>query len=90
MELNKKKFALAAAGTMGIAYVVCIVAVAVAPELALKLLGWVAHIVNTEKFAGDVELTLGGAALGLIQVLVYAYAVGWIFAWMHNRLKVHG
>ena len=43
MQLNTKSFALATATTMGIMYVLCVLVVAVAPDFALQLLGWVAH-----------------------------------------------
>ena len=85
MGLNIKKFALALANTMAIIYTVCAIFVALWPDFALQLLGWVAHLVNVDKFAGDVAITLGGFIAGLIQVWVYAYIVGWIFAWLHNR-----
>lgn len=85
MTLNKSKFAWAAAQTMGIVYVVCAIFVALAPGFALKLFGWLIHLVNVDKFAGDVRMTLGGFVVGLIQILVYAYVGGLLFAWLHNR-----
>lgn len=85
MELNKQKFSLAAAGAMGAVYVVCAIFVALWPDFALQLLGWLVHVVNVEKFAGDVAITFGGFVAGLAQVLVYTYAVAWVFAWLHNR-----
>ena len=85
MALNKQKLALASAATFGVAYTVCAVLVMVAPDFALQLLGWVAHIVNVDKFAGDVAITFSGLVAGLIQVLVYTYLVAWLFAWFYNR-----
>ena len=83
--LDKNKFSLGAAIIIGIIYVVCAVVVALWPDLALRLLGWVAHIVNVGKFAGDVRLTLAGFIAGLVQILVYSYISGWLFAWLFNR-----
>ncbi len=85
MELDKNKFSMAAAGTMGIVYVVCAVFVALWPDFALQLFGWLVHLVNVDKFAGDVRMTALGFVAGLIQVLVYTYVGAWIFAWLHNR-----
>ncbi len=85
MTLNRQKLALASAATFGVAYLVCAVFVIVAPDFALQLLGWVAHIVNVDKFAGDVAITFGGVVVGLIEVVVYAYLVAWLFAWFYNR-----
>lgn len=85
MELNKKKFASAAASVMGIIYIVCAVFVWLWPDFALQLLGWMAHLVNVDKFAGDTQITFGGLLAGLAQVLIYSYASAWLFAWLHNR-----
>ncbi|KKU16857.1 MAG: hypothetical protein UY26_C0002G0061 [Candidatus Jorgensenbacteria bacterium GW2011_GWA1_48_13] len=85
MELNKQKFSLAAAGTMGIVYVVCAVFVALWPDFALRLFGWLVHLVNVDKFVGDVAITFGGFVVGLLQAAVYTYIGAWIFASLHNK-----
>lgn len=85
MELDKNKFSLAASATMGIVYVVCAVFIWLWPDFALQLFGWLVHLVNVDKFAGDVGMTALGFVVGLIQVLVYTYAGARIFAWLHNR-----
>lgn len=85
MELNKSKFAWAAAQTMGIVYIVCAAFVAVWPDFSLQLFGWLVHLINVDKFAGDVQVTIGGLLAGLVQVVVYTYIGGWLFAWLHNR-----
>lgn len=86
MELNKQKFALAAAIAIGIAYVICAVFTALLPDVALKFLGWMVHIVNVEKFAGGVEVTFGSFVIGLLPVLFYTYLVSYFFAWLYNKL----
>lgn len=85
MELNIKKFSLALANTLAAIYIVCAIIVGLWPDFALQLLGWIAHLVNVDKFAGDVAITAGGLIAGLIQVWAYSYIAGWIFAWLHNR-----
>lgn len=86
MQLNAQKFALAAAATTAIVYAVCVAFVFAAPDLALKVLGWVTHIVNVEKFAGGVEITAVGLVGGFAQVLIYAYVFAWLFARIYNKL----
>ena len=83
MELNKNKFGLALAGTMGIAYAVCAIFVAFAPELALRFLGWMVHLLNLETVT-TVQITFGSFLGGLIPILFYSYLVGWVFSWMYN------
>ncbi|KKQ34240.1 MAG: hypothetical protein US50_C0056G0008, partial [Candidatus Nomurabacteria bacterium GW2011_GWB1_37_5] len=80
MQLNTNKFAMAAGGTMGIVYVVCAIFVAIAPDFAMKLFGWLVHLVNVDKFAGDVQITLGGFIIGLVQAVIYTYVGALIFA----------
>lgn len=85
MQLDIKRFALAATITMGIVYAVCAIFVAIAPQAAMTLLGWLMHLVNVDKFAGDVAITAAGFVGGLVQILIYTYIAGWLFAWIHNK-----
>jgi len=90
MQLARNQFALAAAVVVGASYVVCGAFVALAPDFALKLLGWLAHLVNVEKFAGDVQVTAVGFALGFVQAIVYAYVFAWLIAELYNRFAKSG
>lgn len=83
MELNIQKFALAGAKTAGILYIACAAFVAIAPDLAMTLLGFLAHVTNTEALARSV--TMSGVVYGFIQVVVYVYIATFLFAWFYNR-----
>jgi hypothetical protein len=83
--LEVQKFSLAAALTMGAVYIVCIVFVMIWPNFSMQLLGWLVHLVNVDKFAGDVQITLAGAVFGLIQAVVYTYIGALLFGWLHNK-----
>ncbi|HXF44380.1 MAG TPA: DUF5676 family membrane protein [Candidatus Paceibacterota bacterium] len=85
MQLDKQKFAAAAGGVMSIIYLVCAIFVVLWPSFALKLFGWLVHLVNVEKFAGNVAITFGGFIWGLVQAIVYTYIGAWLFAWLHNK-----
>lgn len=78
-------FAKAVAGAMGLVYIVCAIFVAFWPNFALQLLGWLLHVVNVDKFAGDVAITFGGFLAGLAQVVIYSYVIAWLVAWLHNK-----
>lgn len=80
MELNKNKFALAAAIVAGAWSAVCAVLVAVAPDFTMKLFSWIVHLVNLE-----VGITFQGAVYGIIEVFVLTYVTAYVFAWLHNR-----
>jgi hypothetical protein len=80
MNLNKKKFAMAAAQVMGIWYVICALLVAAVPNIAEKLFSWMVHLVNVE--AG---ISFPGAIYGFIEVVILTYITAYVFAWLHNR-----
>lgn len=84
-KINARGFAKAAASIMGLIYVVCAIFVALWPAFALRLLGWLVHLVNVDKFAGDVAITVGGFLAGLAQVAIYTYIGAWLIAWLHNK-----
>ena len=85
MTFNQNRLGLAVSGTFGVLYIVCALFVWVAPEAALSLLSWLTHIVNVDKFAGDVALTPAGFFAGLAQVVLYSYVAGWLFGWFYNN-----
>ena len=85
MKLKKQNFALAAGATMGIIYVVFAIFVTLWPDFALRLFGWLVHLVNLDKFAGDVRITLTGFVIGLLQAVIYTYVGALLFGWLHNK-----
>ncbi len=87
MEIRQNAFALALAKTSAVLYALCALVVVLWPEGALQLLGWVAHLVNVEQFAGGVVITFWGFVVGLVQIVVYSYVAGWLLAWFYNKAK---
>lgn len=85
MKLNIQKFSLAAALTLGVTYVICAIFVSLWPTFALQLFGWLVHLVNVDKFAGDVQITVVGFIVGLLQATIYTYIGALLFAWLHNK-----
>ncbi len=85
MKLDIQKFSVAAGITMGALYVVCALFVALWPDFSLQLFGWLMHLVNVDKFAGDVQITLVGFIFGLLQAVIYTYIGALIFSWLHNK-----
>jgi len=43
------------------------------------------HLVNLDKFAGDVRITLTGFVMGLLQAVIYTYVGALLFGWLHNK-----
>lgn len=86
MKFETNKFAIAAAATLGGVYIICALIVLVAPGAAIKLLGWVFHVVNLETIVGAATITLAGFLAGLVQILLYAYLIAFVFAYLYNTL----
>ncbi len=59
MELQKGKFAVAAAQVMGIWYVICAALVAAVPDLAMKLFSWMVHLVDLKPGVSFPEVIYG-------------------------------
>lgn len=80
MELNKKKFAVAATEVMGIWYIICALLVAIAPNTAVKLFGWIVHLVDLKPGVSFPEVIYG-----FVETTILTYVSAYVFAWLHNR-----
>lgn len=83
MQLDNNKFSLLIAGASAAVYVVCSAFVAFFPDLSTKLMMALFHISGNINLGARVSFA--GFILGLIQAAVYAYVLGWIFAWAFNK-----
>lgn len=90
MQLHTQKLALAATETVGIAYALCAAFTALWPDIAVKLVGSMMHILNIEKYAADIQMTWGGFFTGLIEVMVYAYLFTFVLGFLYNRMVKQG
>ena len=86
-KLDTSAFAMAAAWAVGVFYFICAIFVALWHDLALKLVGWVWHLLNIGEIAGDVQVTFGSFLVGLVQVVIYSYIAAWFFAWLYNKFS---
>lgn len=87
MKLNRFDFAEAAAITAGVAYLLGALFVAVAPDLALQILGsTITHIISANKFVGDIAVTWGSAFVGFVRVVAYTFIGMWALAWVYDML----
>lgn len=80
MQLNKNKFALAAASVMGAWSVLCAILVSIAPDLTMKFFSWMVHLVDLRAGVSFPE-----AIYGVVEVFVLSYITAYVFAWLHNR-----
>lgn len=83
MQLNNQKFSLYISGASALIYAACSVFVALFPDFSTKLMSSLFHIPSTVNVGSRV--TLQGAIIGIIEVAVYFFVIGWIFAWVFNK-----
>lgn len=81
MKINNKKFAVALSKISAIVYVVCSIFVALFPKVSETLMDSLTHIQSNLVR----QVTLVSFFSGLIQVVIYSYIAGMIFAWIFNK-----
>ncbi len=84
-KLNTRKVSYSLAVVAGIVYLVCAVLVAVAPVLTVNLFGALFHGIDISKIS--TTPSLGRTILGLIEIVILGFVVGWLFAKIYNSVK---
>lgn len=85
MQFNQNKLALAAAESVSILYLACVILVWLSPTLAVKFFSYLFHGINLSAITDASGINLGAVIIGLIEAFVYTYVGFWLFAWFYNR-----
>lgn len=85
-KIKPKATAYALAIVSGIVSLVCLLLIAIAPAFSLNFFGAIFHGIELSKIAAD-NITIGSAILGLVEVVVGAFILGWLFAVIYNKIK---
>lgn len=83
MQINSKKFSLLVAEASAVVYIVCSAFVALFPDLSTRLMTSLFHI--SGNLTVGARVTLVGVIIGTVQVAIYSYVIGRIFAWVFNK-----
>ncbi len=74
--------------TIGVLYLLCAIAVAIAPDILSSALGLVTHGLNLAPLAQSVApMTLTDLLVGLLVLMAYSFVAGAIYAVIHNLLR---
>ena len=85
MKLNERGWANASAAVTGVIYIFCAVAVAIFPGISKTVAeSWVHGLDLGAIWTGAPR---GNFVLGFITAVVGTWLVGWLFAWLYNRLS---
>jgi len=74
--------------TVAISYTVCTLAYALMPERGIDFLNALSHGFDFRKLGAPAPLTLMMFVYPLVVLVVWGFAVGTLFGWLHNGL--HG
>ncbi len=85
-RINENALALSAGIVSVLAYIVCLIFVAVLPLEAIIAIGnYMSHGVDIAKIAAK-NITLGSVFVGTIGWFVVSYIAAYVFAYLYNRL----
>ena len=84
-KLSPKRVSLSLGIVTGIISIICALLILIAPESTTKLFGAIFHGIDVSQITKPI--TLNGALIGTIEVIVIALIVGWLFATIYNKLK---
>lgn len=82
-ELDANLAGKALAATSGILYAACVALIAIWPAATMDLFAKMFHGIDITKIAGA-PAGLDGVLLGFVQIIVYGFLAGWIFAKAYN------
>ena len=84
-KLNPRRVANTLAIVAGVVYAVCAILVAIFPTGTVNVFGNLFHGIDISKIAR--VPTLGGTIIGLIEIFILGWIIGWFFAIVYNKLK---
>jgi len=88
--MNPSRTGSVLALTLAIAYTACAVIYALAPERGIDFLNALFHGLDFRKLGTPTEFTFLMFVYPLIVFLVWGFAVGALYAWLHNLMYRSG
>ena len=81
--LNPKIVALSLASVAGILYILCALFVAIVPQASLNFFAAIFHGIDITQIK-QTDISFGSTLLGLVEIVVYSFIAGWLFAAVYN------
>ena len=82
--LNPKVTALTLGSVSGIIYIACVLLFAVAPRAGIALANTMVHGLDLTSIMKASMAPFGTILVGLVEIAILGYLVGWLFAVMYN------
>ena len=83
-KISSKRVAYSLAVVAGIVYLACAILVAIAPTWTVNVFGALFHGIDISQIART-PVPLTSAILGLVEVVILGYLIGWLFGAVYNR-----
>jgi len=84
-KLSVKRVSMSLAVVAGIISIVCALLILIAPQATVNLFGEIFHGIDISQITRPI--TIGGALLGTIEVMIIALIAGWLFAVIYNKFE---
>ena len=85
-NLKPKSVGYSLALVAGIVYLACAILVAIAPTWTVNVFGALFHGIDITQIART-PVPLTSTILGLIEIVVMGYLVGWLFGAVYNKFN---
>ncbi|MEK6825094.1 MAG: DUF5676 family membrane protein, partial [Nanoarchaeota archaeon] len=85
MKLNAKRVGSTLAIVGGIISLACLLLIAIFKESAVAFFGYIFHGIDMSQIAVS-EIAWVGALIGVVEVVVLSFVIGWLFTKIYNAL----
>lgn len=85
-KLSAKHVGSTLAITGGIISLVCLLLIAIFKESAVTLFGYIFHGIDMTQIMVT-EIAWGSAIIGVIEVVILSFVIGWLFAKIYNSVS---
>ena len=75
--------------TTGIIYAACAFAVKMWPMQAIKFFSDWFHGIDLTRIAVIPQITIGSFIRGLVEMMIFAYIAGALYAWLYQKCEEH-
>ena len=84
-KLSVKRVSMSLAVVAGIISIIFGLLILIAPQATVNLFGEIFHGIDISQITRPI--TIGGALLGTIEVMIIALIAGWLFAVIYNKFE---
>ena len=85
-NINVKTSGLSLAILSTLLSLLCALSYWLFPSLTISYFNYIVHGIDITQII-TTSISLGSIVIGLIEIIIYAYITGALFAWVYNKIK---